>query len=224
MKASIVILLGSWLALAACSSPNKPAAASPPRLPFLGFPQVVDRPGQAAPDTVPAVVPPFRLFNQDGQLVTNATFAGKVYVANFFFATCPSICPPMQHHLLTVFTRFAKEPRVSFLSHTIDPAHDSLPVLRDYAQRLGVPNATRWHFARTSRDTVFTLARSYMTGAQQDVNAPGGFAHSGTFALVDPQGHIRGLYNGLDQAEVQRLIGDIPRLLREVDIKTPAQP
>jgi cytochrome oxidase Cu insertion factor (SCO1/SenC/PrrC family) len=105
-----------------------------------------------APVTAEAspLVPRFSLTNQEGRRVDNQVFAGKYYVTDFFFASCPSICPRMQQQLSQVYTRFRYHPRLLLLSHTIDPAHDSVPVLRAYAHRLGVPTARQWHFATAS--------------------------------------------------------------------------
>ena len=211
--------------LTACTEPPKEAA----KLPIMGERDVRPRPDGGPADTVFATVPAFRLVDQAGQVVTNKTFAGRAYVADFFFATCPGICPKMQGELLKVYTQFAKDPRIVFLSHTIDPAHDTIPVLRDYAQRLGIKDAARWHFATTgahgeptAKDTVFQLARAYFTAALPDKQAPGGFAHNGTFALVDDQGHIRGLYDSLNPIEVARLITELPILLAEIDSRKAA--
>ncbi|SET46300.1 SCO family protein [Hymenobacter actinosclerus] len=166
-------------------------------------------------DTLPDPIPAFRLTDQDRQVITNQTFAGKIYVTDFFFATCPSICPKMQSELLRVYKAFEANPNVLFLSHTIDPAHDSIPVLRDYAERLGIKDASRWHFATAPRDSVFALAKAYMTGAEVDATVPGGFAHSGTFALVDSRRRVRGVYDGMVPEQVDQLIKDIPVLLKE---------
>jgi protein SCO1/2 len=194
---------------------------APQRLPILGERDVRPNPNGGPADTIFATAPVFRLTNQVGQRVTNQTFAGKAYITDFFFATCPGICPKMQGELLKVYQKFGQDPRVGFLSITIDPAHDSLPVLRDYAQRLGVQDARNWHFTTTDKDTVFTLARSLFTAAQPDAEAPGGFAHNGTFALVDDQGHIRGLYDSLNKQEVERLFRELPMLLAEMDERKP---
>ena len=206
----------------ACTEPPKQAA----KLPIMGERDVRPRADGGPADTVFATVPAFRVVDQAGQVITNKTFAGRAYVADFFFATCPGICPKMQGELLKVYTQFAKDPRIVFLSHTIDPAHDTIPVLRDYAQRLGITNAARWHFATTgahgeptAKDTVFQLARAYFTAAMPDKQAPGGFAHNGTFALVDDQGHIRGLYDSLNPTEVARLLTELPILLAEIDTR-----
>jgi len=216
LSVSLLALSGAAL-LPACSPTDKTPADAAEQLPFIGEREVKPRADGGPADTVYATIPDFRLTNQDGQVITNQTFAGKVYVTDFFFATCPSICPKMQSELLRVYTKFKGDPRVLFLSHTIDPAHDSIPVLRDYAQRLGIPDASRWHFATASHDTIFALARTYMTAAQVDKGVAGGFAHSGAFALVDPQRRIRGVYDGMNPLEVQRLLDDLPVLLREVE-------
>ncbi|MBT9392555.1 SCO family protein [Hymenobacter sp. NST-14] len=202
---------GLGLLLAGCS-PSADTPGQPERLPVLGL-------KAAAPtspaDTLPDPIPAFRLTNQQGQVITNQTFAGKVYVTDFFFATCPSICPKMQSELLRVYKAFEGNPNVLFLSHTIDPAHDSIPVLRDYAERLGIQDASRWHFATAAHDTIFALARAYMTAAEVDRTVQGGFAHSGTFALVDSRRRVRGVYDGMVKEEVDRLIQELPLLLKE---------
>ena len=212
--------LAATLLTTACTEPPKETA----KLPMMGERDVRPRADGGPADTVFATVPAFRLTDQARQVITNKTFAGRAYVADFFFATCPGICPKMQGELLKVYTKYAKDPRVVFLSHTIDPAHDTIPMLRDYAQRLGITDAARWHFATTgahgeptAKDTVFQLARAYFTAALPDKQAPGGFAHNGTFALVDDQGHIRGLYDSLNAQEVARLFEELPILLAEID-------
>jgi protein SCO1/2 len=216
---SLLALLGTGL-LPACSS-DPATTASSEQLPFIGEREIKPHADGSPADTVYATIPAFRLTNQDGKVITNETFAGKVYVTDFFFATCPSICPKMQSELLRVYDKFKGDPRVLFLSHTIDPAHDSIPVLRDYAQRLGIQDASRWHFATASHDSIFALARAYMTAAQVDKGVPGGYAHSGAFALVDPQRRIRGVYDGMNPLEVQRLLDDLPVLLKEVEQQQP---
>lgn len=181
------------------------------RLPHLGESDVT-----AAGDTIWPTVPDFRVRNQDSTLVRPATFAGQVYIADFFFTTCPTICPGMQRQLLRVYAHYKGDKRLAFLSYTIDPDHDSVSVLRTYARRLGVPTAQQWHFATAPRDTIFTLARQYLVSAQRDPSAPGGAVHSGSFVLVDAQRHIRGIYDGTNPQETERLLRDLPLLLAEV--------
>ena len=192
------------------------ADETPTTLPILGNSERRAVPGHDSVTTYPTV-PAFRLHDQDGQVVTNQSLAHKVYITDFFFATCPGICPKMQSELLKVYKQYGQNPNVVFLSHTIDPEHDSAAVLRDYARRLGVASpGSNWRFVRASRDTAYALAAAYFTGAMPDRAAPGGIAHSGTFALVDDQGHVRGLYDSLNPQETPRLLKELPVLLAEV--------
>ncbi|WP_201981984.1 SCO family protein [Hymenobacter rubidus] len=206
--------LAATLLTTACTEPPKTVAA----LPILGERDVRPRADGGPADTVYAAVPAFRLTDQAGQPVSNQTFAGRAYVTDFFFATCPGICPKMQSELLKVYKKFPTDPRISFLSITIDPDHDSTAVLRDYAQRLGIGDASRWHFASLGdRAKSFELANHLLTGVVPDSLAPGGLAHNGTLALVDDRGYIRGAYDGLNAGQVAALQRDIPVLLAEID-------
>ena len=163
-------------------------------------------------------VPAFSLPDQEGKLVSDKSLAGKVYITDFFFATCPGICPKMQSELLKVYKQYAHDPNVVFLSFTIDPEHDTQPVLADYARRLGVnaPNST-WRFLHTpDRPAAYQLARNYLAAAETDLKAPGGIAHSGALALVDDQGYVRGTYDGLNAQQTELLLRQLPVLLNEV--------
>jgi protein SCO1/2 len=208
-RGALPLLAGVALLLASCQEEAR-------RLPILGERDVRENPKGGAADTVFATVPAFRAHDQNSRVLTNQSLAGQVYLTDFFFATCPGICPKMNGELLKVYHKFGQSPGLSFVSFTIDPDHDTTAVLRDYAQRLGAPTDANWRFARTSKDSVFTLARGLFTAAMPDKAAPGGFAHNGTFALVDDQGHVRGLYDSLDPKEVARLQDDLPVLLAEV--------
>ncbi len=206
LRSGLFNLLFLSVLLIGCEAP--PVAR---RLPHLGESDVT-----AAGDTIWPTVPDFRVRDQDSALVRPATFAGQVYIADFFFTTCPTICPGMQRQLLRVYAHYKGDKRLAFLSYTIDPDHDSVSVLRTYARRLGVPTAQQWHFATAPRDTIFTLARQYLVSAQRDPSAPGGAVHSGSFVLVDAQRHIRGIYDGTNPQETERLLRDLPLLLAEV--------
>jgi protein SCO1 len=180
-------------------------------LPFLG-PSVVNAVG----DSVHHSIPSFGFLNQDGDSVTQATVANKVYVSDFFFTSCPTICPVMKTQMLRVFEKFKGDSSFVILSHTIDPRHDSLQVLRDYRKRLGI-EGIQWQFLRAEQDYVHDLAqKSYLVSALEDKTAEdqGGFVHSGAFVLVDKQRHIRGVYDGTKEKEVNRLIKDVELLLR----------
>ncbi|WP_018479127.1 SCO family protein [Pontibacter roseus] len=183
-------------------------------LPYLGERQVVQREsgGQQVADTVYHRIPDFAFINQDSQVVTSLTLQDKVYVTDFFFTTCPTICPKMKSQMLRVYEAFKDEPQLVLLSHTIDPAHDTVAVLRDYAERLQV-SSDKWHFVTGEKDSIYDIALQYMVTAQEDQEEPGGFVHSGAFVLVDQNRHVRGIYDGTDPAQVDKLIRDIPALL-----------
>jgi len=220
--AALLALAGCGTGPAADNMGGDAQADNSVTLPYIGNSERRAVPGHDSV-TVHATVPPFRLHDQDGQLVTNQSLAGKVYLTDFFFATCPGICPKMQSELLKVYKQYGTTPNLRFISQTIDPEHDDLPVLRDYARRLGVGTpGSSWRFVRASRDTAYAMAAAYFTGAMPDAKAPGGIAHSGTFALVDDQGHVRGLYDSLNPQEVVRLQKELPVLLAEVKTRSGA--
>lgn len=185
-------------------------------LPILGEREAVAREvdGKTVVDTVYHQIPDFAFVNQDSQRVTQETVAGKVYVTDFFFTTCPSICPKMKNQMLRVYEKYKDNPNVVLLSHTIDPAHDTVAVLKEYAERLNV-RTDKWHFVTGDRDSIYDMALKYFVGAQEDKEVEGGFSHSGHFMLIDQNRHIRGKYEGTEQEDVDRLLVDIDRLLKE---------
>jgi protein SCO1 len=166
-------------------------------------------------DTVYHTIPEFRLVNQDSAIVTNKTFANKIYVADFFFTKCPTICPVMKTQMLRVHDEFRNDPDVLILSHTIDPEYDNVSVLHDYADRLGI-QSNKWHFVTGGMDDIYSIAeKGYFTRASVDATLPGGFLHSGAFLLIDRHGRVRGQYDGTKEEQVDRLIHDITRLKEE---------
>ena len=193
-----------WLAVlvAGCTGFDKP-------LPILG-PREID-----GADTLYHTIAPFRFVDQDSAVVTNAVFAGKIYVTDFFFTSCRTICPLMKKQMLRVYEATAEMPDVLILSHTIDPEWDNVPLLHDYANRLGV-ESTRWHFVTGQKDSIYKIAQtSYYATAMEDRSEPDGFIHSGAFLLIDRKGRIRGKYDGTKEDDVNRLNGDLKRLRRE---------
>lgn len=198
--------------ITACNSEG----ASEKTLPILGEREAVAREvdGKTVVDTVYHTIPDFAFTNQDSQRVTQETVAGKIYVADFFFTTCPTICPKMKSQMLRVYEKYKDEPNLVLLSHTIDPQHDTVAVLKDYAERLNV-QTDKWHFVTGDKDSIYDVALKYMVTAMEDEQEAGGFVHSGAFVLVDENRRIRGVYDGTDPAQVDRLINDIPVLLNE---------
>jgi protein SCO1/2 len=174
--------------------------------------------GQEVIDTVDRVIRAFEFVNQDSAIITNETFNGKIYVSDFFFTSCRTICPIMKTQMLRVYERVKADPEVLLLSHTIDPEYDTVGLLHDFATRLGVASS-KWHFATgQSKDYVFDLAqKSYLLTAMEDKSEPDGFIHSGAFMLIDKQGRIRGKYDGTKEEDVNRLLTDIKRLEEEYE-------
>ncbi|SEG37527.1 protein SCO1/2 [Algoriphagus boritolerans DSM 17298 = JCM 18970] len=167
-------------------------------------------------DTVYHQIADFAFVNQVGDTVTNADVAGKIYVADFFFTTCPTICPIMKKEMLRVYEKYRDEPNFRILSHSIDPTHDTQTVLKDYAEKLGIEDASTWNFLTGDQEKIFEIGQtSYLTTAMEDQAEPGGFLHSGAFLLIDGNGRIRGVYDGTKSDQVDRLISDIPKLLNQ---------
>ena len=187
------------------------------KLPILGQRDAVTRvvDGKSVTDSTYQTIPDFAFVSQYGDTVTAKTLDNKIYVADFFFTSCPTICPKMKVQLKRVYQKFQGNPGVMLLSHTIDPSHDSVPVLKEFADNLGV-TGRQWLFVTGDRDKIYDIGQnSYMVTAQADSTAPGGVVHSGAFILVDKAKHIRGIYDGTTEAGVDKLMADIDRLLAE---------
>lgn len=185
-------------------------------LPILGRQEIVEKEinGKMVKDTVYHTIAPFQFVDQDSAIITNATFHNQVYVADFFFTSCPTICPIMKQQMLRVYEAYENDPEVAIISHTIDPQHDTVAVLNDFAERLGV-SSSKWHFVTGPQDDIYEIGeKSYMVVANEDENAPGGYIHSGAFLLVDKKGRIRGVYDGTVPEQVDVLIKDIQRLTK----------
>lgn len=184
------------------------------KLPYFGQYKIVDA-EDGGTDTLHHKVGDFNLVNQDSTEISNEDVEGKIYVADFFFTSCPTICPKMKAQMLRVYDSIKDEPDVMILSHTIDPEYDTVALLKEFSRQLGV-TGDKWHFLTGNKDDIYKLGqRSYMVTAIEDLAEPGGFIHSGAFLLVDGQGHIRGVYDGTDPVEVNDLIQDIKKLQSE---------
>jgi protein SCO1 len=178
-------------------------------LPIFGEREVVNG------DTIYHKIAPFQFVNQDSQVVTNETFRGKIYVADFFFTSCRTICPIMKTQMHRVYDSIENDPEVLILSHTIDPEYDTVGLLHDFADRLGV-KSSKWHFVTGNEDSIHSIAqKSYFSVAMADKSEPDGYIHSGAFLLIDKEQRIRGKYDGTKEEEVNRLMGDILKLKAE---------
>lgn len=217
MKSSLaIILLALTVSQFSCSG-SKDSQDSSTTLPILGNKYVneFEIEGKIVKDTVYHKIAEFSFINQEGKEVNNSTMEGKVYVADFFFTTCPTICPIMKTQMLRVYEKFNDEPDFMILSHTLDPRHDTPELLKDYASKIGVEDDKTWNFLSGDQEKIFEIGQtSYLTTAMSDKNEPGGILHSGAFVLVDQQGRIRAVYDGTKEEQVNRLMKDIPKLLK----------
>lgn len=210
MKPGLIITTA--LLAAACS----PLSSSDDTLPILGR-RYYD---EATQDTVYHTVGDFAFVNQDSVTVTPTTFDDKIYVTDFFFTSCPTICPVMKKQMLRVYEAFENNEEVAILSHTIDPEYDTVALLHDYAERLGV-SSPAWQFVTGEKDSIYNIAlKSYMVTTAEEEDAPGGFIHSGAFILVDKDRRIRGMYDGTVPEQVDVLMNDIRHLLEEYNPPT----
>lgn len=160
---------------------------------------------------------PFSFTNQDGRTVTENDVAGKVFVAEYFFTTCKSICPVMNGNMRRVYERFKNDPDFLILSHTSDPKNDSVPVLKKYADSLKV-NTDKWIFLTGFKDSLYKQARySYKIDDPNNnpINSDEDFIHSQFFSLVDKKGVVRNIYEGIQQSEVEKMMKEIEQLLKE---------
>lgn len=181
-------------------------------------------------------VPAFSFINQDGKIISNKYFEGKVYLVEFFFTTCPTICPRMNRNLVEIQNNFEGFENFGIASFTINPENDTQEVLKEYATKYGVTNPN-WHFMTGNEDLIYDLAnQGFNLYAAKDGEAAGGFEHSGNFALIDKKGFIRSrtdaygnpkiYYKGIisedekydedgDEEEISMLKEDIRKLLKE---------
>jgi protein SCO1/2 len=162
-------------------------------------------------------VKPFSFTNQDGQQVTERNMEGKVYVAEYFFTTCPSICPMLNTNMLKIYEEYKNEPAFMILSHTVDPDNDTVGRLKWYADSLKV-NTKQWVFLTGRKDSLYMAARnSYVLDDPQNnlQNINDQFLHTQYFALVDRIGRVRKIYDGLKKEEIEELKKDVKKLLRE---------
>ncbi len=183
-------------------------------LPILGNRDTVTKmvDGKQVVDTIYNTIPAFKFINQYGNTITDKNLDGKIYVADFFFTSCPSICPGMQRNMLTVYKEFKADTNFKILSYTIDPKHDTVPVLKNYADKLGIAGNS-WWLLLGQKEVVYNLAHDhYLVKVNEGKD---GLIHEGWFVLIDKQKRMRGAYDGTDVKQVNQLIADIKTLKQE---------
>ena len=173
------------------------------------------------------IIPDFSFVNQFNDTITKSDYQGNIYLANFIFTTCPTICPVMTYNMRRVQQKMSNYPNFKILSHSVFPEFDTPNVLLEYANKMQV-DLTNWNFVTGKREEIYSIANYYFVNVLEDSTAQGGFLHSEYFILVDKEGRIRarnddngnniGVYDGTDDYQVGLLIDDIKVLMAEYNL------
>ena len=215
MKTKILIYWLLLLFLTSCKNSNKSRVDT---LPYYN--EATFTPHWISPDNDTLnefhKISPFKLTNQDGKIITEQTFKDKIYVVDFFFTSCPGICPKMTANMNILQEEFLKDDDILLLSHSVTPEKDSVTVLKRYAEAKDVVS-NKWHLVTGSQQEIYKLGRKdYFVeedlGIVKDVDE---FLHTKNFVLIDKNRHIRGIYNGLNKTAINQLIADIKTLKAE---------
>ena len=171
----------------------------------------------------------FSFINQNNEVVVNDSLKGDIYIANFFFTSCPTICPVMTKNMAYVQSKLSVYPNIKFISHTVDPANDTPERMLSYVKKMSSKNIiidlNNWHFLTGEKEKLYEIAKSYFVNVSPDSLAPGGFLHSEYFVLIDKEGRVRsgidqhknvvGVYDGTNDVQMKDLINDVKVLLAE---------
>lgn len=193
-------------------------------LPFYGTRQAITKTvgDKQVTDTIYHTIPPFKFVNQNGDTITDKNYSDCIYVADFFFTTCQSICPKMTANLGVVQEKFATNDSVLILSHTVNPGNDSVPTLNAYA-KLVHANPKKWNLVTGNKKDIYEIAyKGYLLNVVEDttqIDIQKQFLHDEHFILVDKEKHIRGIYDGTSLPDVNKLIDDIKLLQADYIIK-----
>jgi len=201
MRKIASFLIGA-IVLVGCSGTDTEKA-----LPYLGNKDI-----SLSGDTIYHEIEAFSFVNQDGEIITKESTQGKVYVADYFFSHCPTMCPAMTGQMKRVQKAI---PEIIILTHTCDPERDTVEQLKYYTEKRDI-DVSNWHFLTGSKKALYDHGfYSYMMTTDEDVLAPGGFMHSPLFALIDGDHHIRGVYDGTTTESVDQLIVDAKSLIKQ---------
>ena len=204
-KIKLINLLLISTLLFSCSGKNKS------NLPFIGNHSVNEK-----GDTVYHTVPEWNFINQDGKNISDKDYKNKIYIADFFFTSCPTICPKMTTQLKRVQS-LTKDKNIMIVSYSVDAKRDTVEKLKAYVEKNGI-ETSNWNLLTGDPETIFDLGMyGYNLSAMEDENAPGGFLHSQMIVLVDKEGHIRGMYDGTSTEEMDKLVRDIDLLTKDYE-------
>jgi protein SCO1/2 len=206
-----LVLLVSWIVIASCTEQKKVRV-----LPIVGNYDVEYDTinGKEVTDTIYPKIPNFTYLNQDSIKITSSAMKGKVWIADFFFTSCPSICPKMTSQMkrLSILTKDLDK-HIQFISFSINPSYDGPSKLRSYRKHYGI-TAKNWQFLTGDEEATHALGVDYFqVFANKDIESAGGYAHSPAFVLVDKEGYVRGVYIGTDTKQVDLLQKDVRKLL-----------
>lgn len=171
--------------------------------------------GKEVTDTIYPKIPAFSYLNQDSVMISSKSMKGKVWIADFFFTSCPTICPKMTSQMkrLSALTKDLEE-YIQFISFSINPTHDQPSVLRKYIKTYGI-TSKNWYFFTGDEEQTHALGVNYFNVfANKDIESEGGYAHSPAFVLVDTEGYVRGVYVGTETNQVDLLHKDLRKLLK----------
>lgn len=177
-------------------------------LPIMGHKHFDETTG----DTVYHTIPDFKFINQDSVIITPKTFEGKAYIVDYFFTSCPTICPVVKKQCLRVAERFKDNDLLKILSVSIDPKFDTIPRLQAYGRKLGI-DSKQWYLTTGDKEHIYEVAEDFFHVAKEDPNAPGGFDHDGRLVLIDKNKHIRAVCDGTDPDDVDDFMLEVQWLL-----------
>ena len=210
---SLVIALGI-IVLAICCKPGRPGYVE--SIPFFNTAELTPEWIKTTDTKYKKIhrVAPFSFIDQDSSIVTNATFDNHIYVTNFFFTTCPSICPKMTDNMIDIQERFRSDDNVKLLSHTVTPWIDTVQQLKKYALEKKVISG-KWHLVTGKQSEIYKQARvAYLIEGEMGLaKGEDDFLHDEKFVLIDRKRRIRGYYNGITDSDIKRLIQDMETLL-----------
>lgn len=202
---AFIILASIFLSIGLVSCEDN---SLPSKLPYIGQHSYVDG------DTILYKIPSFDFIDQDEKPVNNQSFKDHIYISDFFFTSCPSICPKVKKQMLRIYDKYEDTDIIKLVSHTLDPKRDNPVVLRGFAENLNV-DTKKWMFLTGDKDELREMAIKYFVAVVEDPEAAGGIDHSGKIVVVDKKGHVRAFGEGTDPEDVTQLMKEIDVLINE---------